>query len=43
MQSHGVTVERSLQCNDCHGLSGVMDFKALGYSEGKVKELTKKR
>jgi len=41
--SHGVTVERSLQCNDCHSPSGIMDFKALGYTEEKVKELTKKR
>ena len=40
--SHGVTVERSLQCNDCHSPSGVMDFKALGYTEEKVKELTQK-
>jgi hypothetical protein len=41
--SHGVTLERSLQCNDCHGPSGVMDFKALGYAEEKIKELIKKR
>ena len=41
--SHGVTVERALQCNDCHSPSGVMDFAALGYSQEKVKELTQKR
>ena len=41
--SHGVTVERSLQCNDCHDSSGIMDFKALGYSEEKVEVLIKNR
>jgi hypothetical protein len=41
--SHGVTLERSLQCNDCHSPSGLLDFKALGYSEEKAKELSQKR
>jgi hypothetical protein len=41
--SHGVTLERSLECNDCHSPSGGMDFKALGYSEEQIKELTQKK
>jgi len=23
--------EKALQCNECHGPQGVMDFKALGF------------
>lgn len=29
----------SLKCASCHGANGVMDFKALGYSPKKIKQL----
>jgi hypothetical protein len=25
------TKEKALQCNDCHGQQGVLDWQALGY------------
>ena len=30
----------ALQCNACHSSTGVMDFKQLGYSDEKVRDLT---
>jgi hypothetical protein len=30
----------ALKCNACHSPTGVMDFKALGYSDQQVKNLT---
>jgi hypothetical protein len=33
----------ALHCNDCHSRSGVLDFKALGYSDQQVKSLTTSR
>ena len=38
--SHGVTKKRALRCQDCHSPNGVFDFKALGYSQEKIKKLT---
>lgn len=34
---------QALACNSCHNPTGVMDFKKLGYSDEKVRELTKTR
>jgi hypothetical protein len=33
----------ALKCNSCHSASGVLDFKALGYSEQRVKALSQER
>ena len=39
--SHGVTREHALRCKDCHAPGGVIDFKALGYPEKRIKKLTR--
>ena len=36
--NHGIR-RRGLACASCHSTRGVMDFKALGYSPGEVREL----
>jgi hypothetical protein len=36
--SHGIQ-RRGLTCHACHSRHGVMDFRALGYSPGEVREL----
>ncbi len=41
--SHGVTKKHALRCNDCHTPDGLMDFKALGYSKDRIKNLTKQK
>jgi len=33
----------ALHCNACHNTSGVLDFKALGYSDKQAKSLTTSR
>ena len=30
----------ALKCESCHGPSGVMDFRKLGYSEERIKKLS---
>ena len=34
---------QAIACGACHDPKGVMDFKALGYTEAKVKELSSTR
>ena len=34
---------QSLTCNACHSTQGVLDFKTLGYSEDRIKNLIKNR
>lgn len=41
--SHGVTKKHALRCKDCHAPDGVMDFKALGYPEDRIRKLAKQR
>lgn len=39
--NHQVPAKKEgLKCNACHGPSGIMDFKALGYEEEQIKKLT---
>ncbi len=38
--SHLVTKEKALNCENCHAVNGVLNFTALGYSEKDVKKLT---
>jgi hypothetical protein len=38
--NHLVTKAKALNCIDCHGVNGVMSFKALGYSDAEVRKLT---
>ena len=33
----------ALKCNVCHSAQGILDFKALGYSEDRIKSLTTNR
>ncbi|WP_457680528.1 hypothetical protein [Thermovibrio sp.] len=36
---HNALTKRVLKCEDCHKKNGVMDFKALGFSPQRVKDL----
>ncbi|MBW6485202.1 MAG: hypothetical protein K0B01_03510 [Syntrophobacterales bacterium] len=38
--NHLVTKSGALTCTSCHGLSGVLNFKALGYSDKEISRLT---
>ncbi len=38
--NHLVTKAKALNCVNCHGVNGVLDFKELGYSAAEVKKLT---
>ncbi len=38
--SHLVTKGKALNCVNCHGVNGVLNFRELGYSEAEVKKLT---
>ena len=38
--SHLVTKEKALTCANCHARNGVLDWKALGYSDDEVVKLT---
>ena len=40
--NHGVK-KVGLSCNSCHAKKGVMDFKALGYTQAQVKVLEKSK
>ena len=40
--NHGVKRD-GLSCNSCHSKNGVMEFKALGYTQQQVKQLEKKK
>jgi hypothetical protein len=40
--NHGIK-KLGLYCNSCHSKGGVMDFKALGYTQQQVDQLEKKR
>lgn len=39
MVNHGITKE-ARTCQECHSKNGILDFKALGYSEERIKDLT---
>jgi len=41
--SHAIRLEGALNCDDCHGPTGVLDWQALGYTETEISELKKKR
>jgi hypothetical protein len=41
--SHGIRLEGALDCADCHGPDGVMDWMALGYTEAEAAELARPR
>lgn len=38
MVNHGIT-GKAFDCKDCHSPNGIMDFKALGYSPARIKDL----
>jgi hypothetical protein len=38
--NHLVTRSKALNCINCHGVNGVINFKALGYSDTEIKKLT---
>jgi hypothetical protein len=38
--SHLVTKEKALSCANCHAQNGVLNFRALGYSEEEFRTLT---
>jgi hypothetical protein len=38
--NHLVTRSRALTCLECHGRSGVLDFRGLGYTEAEIVRLT---
>jgi mono/diheme cytochrome c family protein len=38
--NHLVTKTKALNCVNCHGVNGVMNFKSLGYSDREVRKLT---
>ena len=38
--NHLVTKEKALSCSNCHARNGVLDFRALGYSEKEIRRLT---
>ncbi|MBI5420411.1 MAG: hypothetical protein HZA60_10000 [Deltaproteobacteria bacterium] len=38
--SHLVTKEKALGCTSCHAPNGVLNFKALGYTDEEVRKLT---
>jgi hypothetical protein len=40
MVNHGITKD-AFKCHDCHTEDGILDFKALGYTDKRVKELQK--
>jgi len=41
--SHGIRLEGALDCADCHGPQGVMDWTALGYTSAEAAELSRVR
>lgn len=41
--SHAIRRQGALTCNNCHSENGVMDFKALGYSEEDAADLQQPR
>lgn len=41
--SHGIRLEGALDCNDCHGPGGVMDWLALGYTPQEAAQLAEAR
>ena len=38
--NHLVTRSKALNCVNCHGLNGVLNFKALGYTDPEIAKLT---
>jgi hypothetical protein len=38
--NHLVTKSKALNCVNCHGVNGVLNFKALGYTDPEIKKLT---
>lgn len=38
--NHLVTKTKALNCINCHGVNGVLNFRALGYSEAETEKLT---
>jgi hypothetical protein len=41
--SHAIRRDGALSCNSCHSPNGVMDFKALGYDDNDIADLTEPR
>ena len=41
--NHAIRLDGALTCDNCHGPSGVMDWEALGYTPGKIAELSTSR
>ena len=39
MVNHGIT-QKGRTCRECHSPNGILDFKALGYSKERIKDLT---
>ncbi|MCK9996672.1 MAG: hypothetical protein KAH56_10400, partial [Candidatus Krumholzibacteria bacterium] len=37
--SHAIRREGALTCNDCHGVGGLMDWPALGYTPREIDNL----
>ena len=38
--SHLVTKKKALSCENCHAANGILNFKALGYSDYEIQHLT---
>lgn len=38
--NHLVNKDKALTCNNCHSINGVLNFKALGYTDEEIKKLT---
>lgn len=38
--NHLVTKSKALNCINCHGVNGVLNFKALGYADAEIAKLT---
>ncbi|WP_298272503.1 cytochrome C [Geobacter sp.] len=38
--NHLITKSKALNCVNCHGVNGVLNFKALGYSDKEISKLT---
>lgn len=41
--SHAIRKDGALTCNNCHGPAGVMDWKALGYTDAETATLSAAR
>lgn len=41
--SHAIRLEGALNCDDCHGPQGVMDWQELGYTRVEIEDLSRPR